>query len=79
MKVYPDFPTGGIADFSHYNDGQRGGKIKVRARIEQVDSKLLKITEENQPKFIQEGTHTFLEIESGTLELRDNKVILLTD
>lgn len=45
MKVYPDFPTGGIADFSQYNDGQRGGKIKVRARIEQVDVKLLKITE----------------------------------
>ncbi len=45
MKVYPDFPTGGIADFSQYNDGQRGGKIKVRARIEQVDAKLLKITE----------------------------------
>ena len=45
MKVYPDFPTGGIADFSQYNDGQRGGKIKVRARIEQLDAKLLKITE----------------------------------
>ena len=45
MKVYPDFPTGGIADFSQYNDGQRGGKVKVRARIEQVDTKLLKITE----------------------------------
>ena len=45
MKVYPDFPTGGIADFSQYNDGQRGGKIKIRARIEQVDAKLLKITE----------------------------------
>ena len=45
MRVYPDFPTGGIADFSQYNDGQRGGKIKVRARIEQVDAKLLKITE----------------------------------
>jgi topoisomerase-4 subunit A len=45
MKVYPDFPTGGIADFSQYNDGQRGSKIKVRARIEQVDAKLLKITE----------------------------------
>jgi len=45
MKVYPDFPTGGIADFSQYNDGQRGGKIKVRARIEQFDAKLLKITE----------------------------------
>lgn len=45
MKVYPDFPTGGIADFSQYNDGQRGGKVKIRARIEQVDSKLLKVTE----------------------------------
>jgi len=45
MRVYPDFPTGGIADFSQYNDGQRGGKVKVRARIEQVDAKLLKITE----------------------------------
>jgi topoisomerase-4 subunit A len=45
MKVYPDFPTGGIADFSQYNDGQRGGKVKVRACIEQVDAKLLKITE----------------------------------
>ena len=45
MKVYPDFPTGGIADFSQYNDGHRGGKLKVRARIEQVDAKLLKITE----------------------------------
>jgi len=45
MRVFPDFPTGGIADFSQYNDGQRGGKIKVRARIEQVDAKLLKVTE----------------------------------
>lgn len=45
MRVYPDFPTGGIADFSQYNDGQRGGKVKVRARIEQVDAKQLKITE----------------------------------
>ena len=45
VKVYPDFPTGGIADFSQYNDGHRGGKIKVRARIEQVDAKLLKVTE----------------------------------
>ena len=45
MKVYPDFPTGGIADFSQYNDGKRGGKVKVRAKIEQLDSKQLKITE----------------------------------
>ncbi len=45
MKVYPDFLTGGIADFSQYKDGKRGGKVKVRARIEVVDSKQLKITE----------------------------------
>ena len=35
----------GLVVFSQYNDGQRGGKIKVRARVEQVDAKLLKITE----------------------------------
>lgn len=40
-KVYPDFFTGGIADFSEYNQGLRGGKIKVRARIEIQDKKTL--------------------------------------
>ena len=40
-KVYPDFPTGGMADFSEYNDGLRGGKVKVRARIEEFDKKTL--------------------------------------
>jgi len=43
--VYPDFLTAGMADFSAYNDGLRGGKIKVRARIIQEDKKTLKITE----------------------------------
>lgn len=42
-KVYPDFPTGGMADFSEYNEGRRGGKVKVRARIEEVDKKTLAI------------------------------------
>ncbi len=42
-KIYPDFPTGGMADFSEYNEGQRGGKVKVRARIEEVDKKTLAI------------------------------------
>jgi topoisomerase-4 subunit A len=42
-KIYPDFPTGGIADFSEYNQGLRGGKIKVRARIEILDKKTLAI------------------------------------
>ena len=43
--IYPDFPTGGLVDVSKYNDGQRGGAIKVRARIEKVDKKELVITE----------------------------------
>jgi len=40
-KIYPDFPTGGMADFSEYNEGKRGGKIKVRAKIEEFDKKTL--------------------------------------
>ncbi|WKZ61490.1 MAG: DNA gyrase/topoisomerase IV subunit A [Cyclobacteriaceae bacterium] len=44
-KIYPDFPTGGIADFSEYNQGLRGGKIKVRAKIEIADKKTLVIRE----------------------------------
>jgi topoisomerase-4 subunit A len=43
--IYPDFPTGGMVDVSKYNDGQRGGVIKVRAKIEKVDKKELIITE----------------------------------
>ncbi|EOZ98596.1 Topoisomerase IV subunit A [Indibacter alkaliphilus LW1] len=42
-NVLPDFPTGGLADFSEYNEGLRGGRIKVRARIEEEDSKTLLI------------------------------------
>ncbi len=40
-RLYPDFPTGGQADFSEYNEGLRGGRVKVRAKIEQVDKKTL--------------------------------------
>ncbi|MBN1107469.1 MAG: DNA gyrase/topoisomerase IV subunit A [Bacteroidales bacterium] len=43
--IYPDFPTAGMIDVSRYNDGQRGGVVKVRARIEKVDKKELVITE----------------------------------
>ena len=43
--LYPDFPTGGMVDVSKYNDGQRGGVIKVRAKIEKSDKKALIITE----------------------------------
>jgi topoisomerase-4 subunit A len=44
-KIYPDFFTGGIADFSEYNQGLRGGKIKVRAKIDIADKKILIIKE----------------------------------
>ncbi|MCT4665203.1 MAG: DNA gyrase/topoisomerase IV subunit A [Flavobacteriales bacterium] len=45
FKLVPDFPTAGLADFSNYNDGKKGGKIKVRARISIEDNKTLKISE----------------------------------
>ena len=45
FTLYPDFPTSGVADFSNYNDGLRGGKVRVRARIKQKDKNTLIITE----------------------------------
>jgi topoisomerase-4 subunit A len=58
FRIVPDFPTGGIADFSEYNDGERGGKVKVRAKIEARSKYLLAITE------IPFGTDTTSIIES---------------
>lgn len=43
FHLYPDFPTGGSIDVSKYNDGQRGGNVKVRAKIEKLDNKTLVI------------------------------------
>jgi len=45
FKILPDFPTGGIADFTNYNDGERGSRVRVRARISQLDKSTLVITE----------------------------------
>ena len=45
IPLYPDFPTGGYVDVSNYNDGLRGGKIRVRAKINKEDNKTLIITE----------------------------------
>lgn len=44
-KIYPDFISGGMADFSNYNDGKRGGRVRVRAKINIEDSKTLKVYE----------------------------------
>jgi topoisomerase IV subunit A len=43
--LYPDFPTGGFVDIANYNGGMRGGKVRVRARIKEIDKKTLEITE----------------------------------
>lgn len=58
FKLFPDFPTGGIIDVENYNDGLRGGKIRVRARISQHDKSTLIINE------IPYGTNTSSLIDS---------------
>jgi topoisomerase-4 subunit A len=58
FKLYPDFPTGGIIDVTNYNEGMRGGKIRVRARISQLNKNTLIISE------IPHGTNTSSLIDS---------------
>ncbi|MEK9782566.1 MAG: DNA gyrase/topoisomerase IV subunit A, partial [Flavobacteriales bacterium] len=58
FKIYPDFQTGGAIDIQNYNDGQRGGKVRVRAKISQFDKNTLVINE------IPYGTNTGSLIES---------------
>ncbi|MBP5763769.1 MAG: DNA gyrase/topoisomerase IV subunit A [Bacteroidales bacterium] len=43
FQIFPDFPTGGLIDVSKYHDGQRGGSVKIRSRIEKIDQKTLRI------------------------------------
>ena len=52
ITLYPDFQTGGIIDVQNYNDGNRGGKVRVRARISKLDKNTLVINE------IPYGTNT---------------------
>lgn len=58
FTLYPDFPTAGIIDISNYNDGMRGGRVRVRAKISQLDKNTLVITE------IPYGTNTSSLIDS---------------
>ena len=58
VSLYPDFLTGGLVDITNYNDGRRGGKVRVRARIEEEDKKMLLI------KDIPYGTTTTSVIDS---------------
>jgi topoisomerase-4 subunit A len=58
VEILPDFPNGGMADFSGYNDGLRGGRVRIRAKIRKLDNKTLIINE------IPYGTTTTSLIES---------------
>ena len=66
--LYPDFPTGGMIDVARYNDGVRGGVVKVRAKITKIDKKTLAITE------IPYGKTTSTIIESIVKANEKNKI-----
>lgn len=71
FELYPDFQTGGSIDVSRYNDGQRGGIIRVRAKIEKVDSKTLVITEIPYGKTTSTLIDSILKaVEKGKIKIR---------
>ncbi len=69
--LYPDFPTGGLADCSRYNQGLRGGVIKVRARITKLDKRTLVITEIPFGKTTSQLIESILKAnDKGTIKIR---------
>ena len=89
-KIKPDFPSGGLADFSNYNDGQKGGKVRVRAKIDREGKNNLKITElpyavtttsliESIIKANDKGKIKIKHIENNTAENVDITIILPND
>ena len=68
IELFPDFPNGGLADFTQYNDGLRGGKVRVRAGIQKLNNKTLII---NQIPF---GTTTDSLIDSIVRATEKNKI-----
>ena len=71
FRLYPDFKTGGYIDVSRYNDGERGGAVKVRAKIEKIDNRTLAITE------IPFGKTTSTLIESILKAQEKNKIKMM--
>lgn len=71
FRLYPDFPTGGSIDVSKYNDGQRGGSVRVRAKIEKLDQKTLVIRDipfsKNSETLIDSITKA---VEKGKIKVR---------
>ncbi|MDR1718601.1 MAG: DNA gyrase/topoisomerase IV subunit A [Dysgonamonadaceae bacterium] len=71
FKLYPDFQTGGFIDVGKYNDGERGGSIKVRAKINKVDNKTLAITEIPYGKTTATLTESILKAnDKGKIKIR---------
>lgn len=71
FTLYPDFPTGGSIDVSRYNDGERGGSVKIRAKIDKVDSRTLAITEIPYGKTTASLIESILKAyESGKIKIR---------
>lgn len=71
FELYPDFVTGGAVDVSRYNDGRRGGAVKVRAKIEKIDNRTLNITELPFGKTSQSVIESILKaFESGKIKIR---------
>ena len=71
FKLYPDFQTGGSIDVSKYNDGMRGGSVKVRAKIQKLDNKTLVITEIPFGKNVMTLTDSIVKAnEKGKIKIR---------
>jgi topoisomerase-4 subunit A len=71
FSLYPDFQTGGSVDVSRYNDGERGGSIKVRAKINKIDNKTLIISEIPFGKTTSTLTESILKAnEKGKIKIR---------
>ncbi|MCL6102051.1 MAG: DNA gyrase/topoisomerase IV subunit A, partial [Bacteroidetes bacterium] len=71
FELFPDFPTGGFLDVSKYNDGLRGGAIKIRAKIEKLDNKTLVITEIPFGKTTSSVIETIIKAyEKGKIKIR---------
>ncbi|GHS93922.1 DNA topoisomerase IV subunit A [Bacteroidia bacterium] len=71
FTFYPDFQTGGYVDVSRYNDGERGGAVKVRAKINKIDNKTLSVTEIPFGKTTSTLTESILRAnEKGKIKIR---------
>lgn len=82
FTLYPDFPTGGLIDVASYNDGERGGRIKSRARIEKIDARTLAITELPAGKTTTSLIESILrEVDKGKIRIKrvDDMTAATTD